>query len=87
MAVVGGGDGAGEKHNNRIEATKAAVGIVGTTMDSGEARAKGEMSGWRMIQCNRAADWFSSCVVQNLDKKNPSLVLFLQVCRMLLIPT
>ncbi len=42
--------------------------------------AEGALSWW-------APDWFSSCVVQNFYQKNPSLVLILWVCRMLLIPT
>ncbi len=46
MVVVGGGDVAGKKHNNQIEATTAVVGTVGAAIDSGEARAKYKMSGW-----------------------------------------
>ncbi len=56
MAVVGGGDKAGEKCNNQIEAMMAVVGTVGAGIDSGEARAKGEMSGWRTMQGNQAAE-------------------------------
>jgi hypothetical protein len=46
MAVVGGGDAAGKKCNNQIEATTVVVGTVCTVMDGGEAREKGKMSGW-----------------------------------------
>jgi hypothetical protein len=46
MVVVGGGDVAGEKCNNQIEATMVVVGTVGVAIDSGEARANCKMSGW-----------------------------------------
>ncbi len=52
MAVMGGGDVAGEKHNNQIEATTAVVGTVGKAIDGGKARAKGKMSGWWTMQGN-----------------------------------
>jgi hypothetical protein len=55
MAVVGGCDAAGKKRINLIEATMAVVGTVGSAIDGREARAKGEMSGWQMIQGNWAA--------------------------------
>jgi hypothetical protein len=56
MAVVGGGDVAGEKCINQIEPTTAVVGTVGVAMDGGEVRAKGKMSGWRTMQGNQAAE-------------------------------
>ncbi len=56
MVVVGGGDTAGEKRSNQIEATTAVVGTVGTAMDVGEARAKGDMSGWQTMQGNWATE-------------------------------
>jgi hypothetical protein len=54
--VVGGGDMAGEKHNNQIEATTVVVGTVGTAIDGGEARAKGKMSGWQTMRGNRTME-------------------------------
>ncbi len=57
MAVVGGGDAAGEKHNKKIEAMTAVVGTVGVAMDGGEVRAKGKMSGWQTIQGDWAAEY------------------------------
>jgi hypothetical protein len=56
MAVVGGGDVAGEKRNNQIEATAVVVGTVGAEIDVGEVRAKGKISGWQMMQGNQAAE-------------------------------
>jgi hypothetical protein len=56
MAGVRGGDAAGGKCNNQIEATTAVVGTVGAAMDGGEARVKGEMSGWRTMQWDWAAE-------------------------------
>ncbi len=53
MAVVSGGDAAGGKCNNHIEATTAVVGTVGAAIDGGEAREKGKMSGWWAMQ----VDW------------------------------
>jgi hypothetical protein len=56
MVVVGGGDAAGRKHNNQIEATTAVVGTVGAKFDGGEVRAKGEMSRWRTMRVDWAAE-------------------------------
>jgi hypothetical protein len=56
MAGVGGGDAAGKKRNNQIEATTAVVGTVGASIGVGEARPKGEMSGWQTMQGNWAAE-------------------------------
>jgi hypothetical protein len=56
IRVVGGGDAAWGKCNNQIEATMAVVGTVGAAIDGEEARAKGEMSGWRTMQGDGAAE-------------------------------
>ncbi len=56
MAVVSGGDTAGEKCNNQIEARTLVVGTVGAAMDGGEVRAKGKMSGWQTMQGNQTAE-------------------------------
>ncbi len=56
MAVVGGGDAAGGKCNNQIEATRVVVGTVSAAIDSGEARSKGNMSGLQMMQGDWAAE-------------------------------
>ncbi len=48
--VDGRGDTAGKKCYNQIEATTVVVGTVGVTIDDGEARAKGMMSGWWTMQ-------------------------------------
>jgi hypothetical protein len=56
MAVIGGGDVAGEKRNNQIEATTAVVGTVGAAIDGGEMRANGKMSGWQTMQGDCVAE-------------------------------
>ncbi len=56
MVVVGGGDAAGEKCYNQIEATTVVVGTVGVAIDGGEARAKGKMSGWWTMRGNQVAE-------------------------------
>jgi hypothetical protein len=49
MAVVGGGDAAGEKQGNQNEAMTTVFGMVGAAIGGGEVRVKGEMSGWRTM--------------------------------------
>ncbi len=56
MAVVGGGDAAGEKCKNQIEAKMKVVGTVGNVIDSGQAWAKSKMSGWQTMQGNWVAE-------------------------------